>query len=135
MYALYPKITYGQNIPRWQTKSRRGVFLGYSNNHTSDVPLVLYFTTGHISPQYHVVLNYTFRTVHYISDDEDPPVFWNKGVFESFTHQVMLGPVHSSLLYDEFLAPAEHEEKRKFIQSDDHIHTYYQPSQPSFFME
>ena len=47
----------------------------------------------------------------------------------------MLEPVHSHLLYDEWLAPTERDEKRKFIQSDDHIHTYHQPPQPSFFLE
>ena len=49
----------------------------------------------------------TFGTVWSISDDEDPPVLGNKVSLDSFTHQLLLEPVHSPILHDECLSPSE----------------------------
>ena len=55
VYILDPQLQAGQKLPRWQPRSRRGVFLGISNLHSSEVPLVLNLQTGSITPQFHVV--------------------------------------------------------------------------------
>ena len=49
--------------PKWQDRSRLGVFLGHSKQHSSTVALVLNPKTGHVSPQFHVVFDDHFDTV------------------------------------------------------------------------
>jgi hypothetical protein len=39
------------------------MFLGFSSEHSSLVPLVLNLRTGHVSPQYHVIFDDNFETV------------------------------------------------------------------------
>ena len=63
VYVLDPKLQQGKKLPRWEPRARRGIFVGYSTVHSSDVPLVLNLQTGHISPQYHVVFDDSFSTV------------------------------------------------------------------------
>ena len=43
--------------------ARTGVYLGNSPFHAGSVSLVLNNRTGHVSPQYHVVFDYTFSTM------------------------------------------------------------------------
>ena len=64
VYVLGPKLQNGQKLPRWQPRSRQGVFVGYSSLHSSTVPLVLNLKTGSISPQYRVVFDDAFSTCH-----------------------------------------------------------------------
>ena len=52
-----------KKLPRWQPRSRRGVFVGFSTLHSSEVSLVLNLQTGSITPQYHVVFDDCFSTV------------------------------------------------------------------------
>ena len=47
-------------IPKWQPRSRVGVYVGHSPSHTGSVALVLHPSTGHISPQFHVVFDDDF---------------------------------------------------------------------------
>ena len=54
-YVLDPKLQDGHKIPKFNSRSRRGLYLGMSPRHASTVPLVLNLQTGHISPQFHVV--------------------------------------------------------------------------------
>ena len=55
VYILDPTLQQGKKLPRWEPRVRQGVFLRFNAHHSSDVPLVLNISTGHISPQYHVV--------------------------------------------------------------------------------
>jgi hypothetical protein len=66
----------GQKIPRWQPRSRQGIFMGFSNLHSSEVPLVLNLNTGSITPQFHVVFDDHFTTVSLIRQDDSPPKHW-----------------------------------------------------------
>ena len=75
VYILDPVLQAGKKLPRWQPRSRRGAFVGFSPRHSSDVPLILNLQTGIISPQDHVVFDDTFTTVEYISEDKDPASF------------------------------------------------------------
>ena len=126
--SLIQKYKTVESPPRWHPKSRSGIFLGYSPTHSSDVTLVLNPTKGHISPQYHVVFDDTFSIIQYIYDDKHPPLFWNNVAIDSFIHQVPLVPGNSIVIHDEWLTPAEWEEKGKFIQLEYHIHASYIPS-------
>ena len=59
-------------IPKWNPRSNAGVYLGHSPEHASNVALVLNLTTGHVSPQYHVVFDDNFSTIDYISSQKEP---------------------------------------------------------------
>jgi len=68
-FVLNPKLQDGKKIPKWEPRSRQGLHLGWSPLHSSTVPLVLNLSTGHVSPQFHVVFDDWFSTVS--SQDED----------------------------------------------------------------
>jgi hypothetical protein len=48
VYAMDTQMQQGRKMPRWQPISRRGVILGLSIQHSSEVPLVLNLQTGSI---------------------------------------------------------------------------------------
>ena len=50
VYVLDPVLQAGKKIPRWKPHSRRGVFVGFSPRHSSNVPLILNRQIGSISP-------------------------------------------------------------------------------------
>jgi hypothetical protein len=50
--------------------------MGFSNLHSSEVPLVLNLNTGSITPQFHVVFDDHFTTVSSIGQDNSPPNHW-----------------------------------------------------------
>ena len=37
VYVLDPKLQQGKKLPRWEPRSRRGIFVGFSPNHSRDV--------------------------------------------------------------------------------------------------
>eukprot|EP00956_Cyclotella_meneghiniana_P031962 scaffold85834_cov44-Cyclotella_meneghiniana.AAC.3 len=40
VYVLDPKLQDGQSIPKWNSKARQGIFVGFSSEPSSTVPLV-----------------------------------------------------------------------------------------------
>ena len=87
-YALDPKLADGKKKPKWQRCSRRGIFLGFSDQHSSNAGLILNMATVSCRPQFHVV--YVIWFVLYfpsadsggILDTEKPSTescarFWN----------------------------------------------------------
>ncbi len=73
-YTLNYRLQNGQKIPKWEPRARRGVFLGISKQHSSNVPQVLHLSTGAILPQYHIVFDDFFQTVS--STEVDVPQSW-----------------------------------------------------------
>jgi hypothetical protein len=61
VYVLDPKLQQGQKLPRWQPRYRKGICMGLSTQHASEVPLVLNCKTGSITTQFHVVFDDFFR--------------------------------------------------------------------------
>ncbi len=53
----------GHKIPKWDTRARRGMFVGSSKDHSLLVPLVLNIVTGKISLQFHIIFDDKFQTV------------------------------------------------------------------------
>ena len=49
--------------PKWDARSRAGIYLGQSPIHNRNVALVLNIHTGYVSPQFHVTFDESFRTV------------------------------------------------------------------------
>jgi hypothetical protein len=52
-----------EKIPKWNPWACLGLFLGFSDLHSSLVPLVLNVDMGHISPQFHAIFDNKFETV------------------------------------------------------------------------
>ena len=74
-YVLDPTLQDGRKIPKWNSRSRRGQFVGWSPLHASNVALVRNLNTGRISPQFHVVFDNWFETVYCDEEEEEPPVW------------------------------------------------------------
>ena len=86
VYVLDPHLQAGKKLPRWQPRSLRGVFVGFSSLHSSEVPLVLNLQTGSITPQYHVVFDDYFSTVTSVEREMDPPEHWADLCLENATY-------------------------------------------------
>ena len=69
-YVLSPTLQNGRKIPKWAPKARRGQFLGFSRDHSSSIGLLRNLQTGYISPQFHVVFDELFTTVHSVDEDD-----------------------------------------------------------------
>ena len=63
VYVLDPALQDGKKIPKWDSRARQGIFVGFSPEHSSLVPLVFNPRTHRISPQYHVIFDDGFSTV------------------------------------------------------------------------
>ena len=59
--------------PKWEPRSRLGIYIGRSPFHAGSVALVLNPRTGLVSPQYHLVFDDDFSTVPFISSNDIPP--------------------------------------------------------------
>ena len=81
VYVLDPRLQDGFKIPRWEPRSRRGIFVGFSPLHASTVGLILNPNTNRISPQFHCIYDDYFETVHHKGDR--PPPVWEDLVINS----------------------------------------------------
>ena len=73
VYILDEKLQSGSiGPPKWEPRSRLGIYVGHSPVHAGSVALVLNVITGHISPQYHVVFDDDFSTVPALRDGTSP---------------------------------------------------------------
>ena len=74
VYVLDSRLhSAGGIAPKWEPRSRIGVYLGHSPSHAGSVALVFNITTGRVSPQYHVVFDDDFTTVEYMEKGQVPP--------------------------------------------------------------
>eukprot|EP00978_Attheya_sp_CCMP212_P036651 scaffold167905_cov46-Attheya_sp.AAC.2 len=53
VYVLDPRLQDGKKVPKWQPRSKRGQFLGFSPDHSSTIGLIRNVSTGYVSPQFH----------------------------------------------------------------------------------
>ena len=70
------RVANGKKIPKWEPRSRSGIYLGSSPAHASNVPLVLTLKMGHVTPQYHVVFDDCFSTVELGGSDDGTAELW-----------------------------------------------------------
>ena len=63
----------GPGPPKWEPRSRIGVYLGHSPFHAGSVALIFNPSTGRVSPQYHVVFDNEFSTIEYMEAGTVPP--------------------------------------------------------------
>ena len=78
VFVLDNKMQSGQKLPKWEVRSRMGVYLGMSMQHARSVALVLNLKTGHVSPQFHVTFDPKFETVRQSLGNLSPPSEWQK---------------------------------------------------------
>jgi hypothetical protein len=101
VYVLDPQMQHRRKLPRWQPISRRGVSLGLSLQHSSEVPLVFNLQTGSIDTKYHVVFDDQFTTVSSIEREMDPQSHWEGLCLESAVRIVTDNP--TTYLKDDWL--------------------------------
>ena len=63
----------GSFIPKWDPRSRVGIYLGHSPCHAGNVVLALNPKTLRVSPQFHLVFDDEFSTVPFMQNGEIPP--------------------------------------------------------------
>jgi hypothetical protein len=68
--------------PKWETRSNIRVYLGHSLLHAGSVALVYNPSTGHVSPQNHVVFDNDFTTVPYM-EAGTIPTHWSDLIHSS----------------------------------------------------
>eukprot|EP00957_Ditylum_brightwellii_P114573 8736312-Ditylum_brightwellii.AAC.1 len=75
VYDLDSSLQTGTGIgpPKWDPRSRSGVYIGHFPHHAGNVALVLNLQTGHLSLQYHLDFDDEFTTVLYIDSAETSP--------------------------------------------------------------
>ena len=69
-YVLDPRLQDNKKIPKFSKRSRMGMYVGFSDQHSTTVGCVLNLQTGSISPQYHIIHDEEFTTVTGRLDDE-----------------------------------------------------------------
>jgi hypothetical protein len=90
VYVLDPKIQDGKKLPKWKARSRVGMYIGSSHEHSSTVGRVLNLRTGAVSPQYHVVYDELFSSVssYAMNDAKFDPITWSELVQTGLESQV-----------------------------------------------
>jgi hypothetical protein len=78
VYVLDAALQDGKKIPKWSPRARLGLFLDFSDVHSSQVPLVLNVETKKISPQFHVIFDDTFTTVHSLPSNKPIDEQWKE---------------------------------------------------------
>lgn len=75
VYVLDHRLHQAGSIgpPKWEPRSRVGIYMGHSPFHAGNVALVFNIKTGRVSPQYHVVFDSDFTTVPFMERGEEPP--------------------------------------------------------------
>jgi hypothetical protein len=111
VYVLQPKLQDGGKVPKWEPRSRQGQYMGSSPLHASTVGLVRNLNTNHISPQFHVVYDDLFETVH-ASASEAPASWPDLFTFSRFKSDFDDEDFVPSLP-DEWLTPVELSQKQQ----------------------
>jgi hypothetical protein len=103
--VLEPKLREaGGKLPKWQPRTRRGQFLGFSNRHASTVGLIHNLHTGTITPQFHCVYDSEFETVG--SSDGTAPSNWYDLV-SNHRYATTLDETDDVQLAEDWLTPDE----------------------------
>ena len=77
VYVLDARLCNGGTVPKWNRRARRGIYLGMSPEHASNVALVYNPITGYVSPQFHVIYDDDFTSVK-SSPSVDLHALWDK---------------------------------------------------------
>ena len=72
VYVLDARLQGASFIHKWDKQVRVGGYVGRSPIHAGNVSLVLNLSTGHFSPQFHVVFDETFSTIPSLKNGSVP---------------------------------------------------------------
>ena len=94
--------------PKWSERSRIGVFLGHSSQHSSTVAMILNPKTGHVSCQFHVVFDDRFETVKQGANIES---LWEQkaGIPDQLSESISVEIPHQRFNQDWVMEPLEPE--------------------------
>jgi hypothetical protein len=107
IYVLQPELQDAKKIGKWQPRARRGMFLGVSPEHSSNVVLTLNLNTGYVSPQFHTVHDDLFSTVSSEWDSTKfDPHHW-QSLLQSVRERYGDPSINPPPLANEWLSPAE----------------------------
>jgi hypothetical protein len=132
-YLLVPSMREGKRVPKFETRSRRGVFMGLSAKHASTVPLIMNLSTLTITPQFHVVFDDWFTSVNSTRPDEPiSDLVWND-LFENSRYQYFFDDDDDVELDSEWLTEnerAQREHQDRDTQIRQHQRKEAQPKFP-----
>jgi Reverse transcriptase (RNA-dependent DNA polymerase) len=74
VYVLEKELQTNSPFGKWKSRSKVGIYLGRSPQHSRNVALVLSKVTGLVSPQFHVKHDSRFQTVR--EEKQDTPAQW-----------------------------------------------------------
>ena len=112
VYVLDPRLQDGKKIPKWQPRSRRGMFVGYSKDHATSIGCVLNVTTKSITPQFHMVYDDWFSTV--ANEGLAPPPNW-QDLVENASEIVLEDPMTAPDLHVEWMDATELAKHRRHM--------------------
>ena len=72
MYVLDARLQGASFIPKWDGQVRVGAYVGRYPIHAGNVSFILNLSTGHVSPQFHVVFDEKFSTVPSLKNGSVP---------------------------------------------------------------
>ena len=110
VYVLETPLQNQKSFPKWQERTRVGVFLCHSPHHAASVPLILNTQTGMVSPQFHCVFDDSFDTVKY--DTHNP------GLWQTKAHFHQIAEVTHDATHTDFLStrPQRHQHTTPSLQ-------------------
>ena len=72
VFVLVAPLQDRNKIPKWDSRVRIGAYVGRSPRHAGNVAMILNPSTGHVSPQFHVVFDDSFSTVDALNNGYKP---------------------------------------------------------------
>ena len=88
-YELDKELQAGKKIPKWNDRSRVGIYLGPSPQHARNISLVMNLTTGLCSPAFHVTFDPTFETMRRSFGNYPPFSKWQEACrFKKLTKSI-----------------------------------------------
>ena len=89
VFVLDPILQDSKKLPKWKPRSRLGMFVGISPNHSHTVSMILNLHTGNVSPQYHLVFDEMFTSVRgTILPDVFNDAFWQSLLTDGYSQLV-----------------------------------------------
>ena len=71
-YVLHKRLQDGDHFGKWQARSWRGIYVGPSAQHASNIPLIYNPQSTHVTTQFHVVFDEGFTSLtHLPTSDHD----------------------------------------------------------------
>ena len=101
VYVLDRKLQYGHSRPpKWDTRTRLGIYVGHSPVHAGDAALMLKPTTGYCYPQFYVVFDDEFCITFGPKVCLDPKLnqWAPRGATKSISRSSLLHPTHTHMV-------------------------------------